>query len=347
VSDASAGWIGRKWGSPKYVFLSETKSYQGAMAFFVTAAVCMGLRFPHLNMGWWLLLSFLPALTELFSWRGSDNFFLPVFTVGWMALVLRMPQTGSWIWVSAVLFFLVLLGWWVMHKKWLDQSGWWAALWVAAVLWMSGGWKALLAPVFLLLAGSVAGRLFRSGHASEKRTAQQVFSNGWIGVVLYMLYGLTGQAEWQVLAWCSFAISVCDTVSSEVGTAVRGKTYNIANFRAMEPGLSGGISLAGTLGGFIAVLLLAACLHFAFPVAINQLFWVIGTGMAGMLVDSYMGSKWQALWKRGNGFTETSESDAEAQLVKGAAWLDNHWVNFLSNAVTMLGAGVLYWFMGR
>jgi uncharacterized membrane protein len=115
----------------------------------------------------------------------------------------------------------------------------------------------------------------------------------------------------------------------------------------MEPGLSGGISLAGTLGGFIAVLLLAACLHFAFPVAINQLFWVIGTGMAGMLVDSYMGSKWQALWKRGNGFTETSESDAEAQLVKGAAWLDNHWVNFLSNAVTMLGAGVLYWFMGR
>jgi hypothetical protein len=53
------------------------------------------------------------------------------------------------------------------------------------------------------------------------------------------------------------------------------------------------------------------------------------------------------LWKRGNGFTETSESDAEAQLVKGAAWLDNHWVNFLSNAVTMLGAGVLYWFMGR
>jgi hypothetical protein len=53
------------------------------------------------------------------------------------------------------------------------------------------------------------------------------------------------------------------------------------------------------------------------------------------------------LWRQGSGFTEISESDLEAQLVKGAAWLDNHWVNFLSNAVTMLGAGVLYWFMGR
>ena len=346
-SDACAGWVGRRWGNPRLIFLSESKSYQGALAFFITAGICMGIRYPDLHWVWWIILAFLPTITELFSWRGSDNFFLPVFTVGWMHLVLRASHSDARIWMPIAAVFLMILGWWVIRRRWLDQSGWWAALWVAAVLWMSGGWEALFAPVFLLLAGSVAGRLFQATHSSEQRTAKQVFSNGWIGVVLYMLYGITGQAEWQVLAWCSFAISVCDTVSSEVGTAVRGKTYNIANFRAMEPGLSGGISLAGTLGGFIAVLLLAACLHFAFPVAINQLFWVIGTGMAGMLVDSYMGSKWQALWKRGNGFTETSESDAEAQLVKGAAWLDNHWVNFLSNAVTMLGAGVLYWFMGR
>jgi uncharacterized protein (TIGR00297 family) len=346
VSDAAAGWIGRRWGSPKYVFLSETKSYQGAMAFFVTAAVCMGLRFPNLNMGWWLLLAFLPAVTELFSWRGSDNFFLPIFTVAWMALVLRMPQTGSWIWISAVLLFLVLLGWWVIHKKWLDQSGWWAALWVAAVLWMSGGWKALSAPVFLLVAGSVAGRLFRSGHTSEKRTAQQVFSNGWIGVVLYMLYGVTGNDFWQVLAWCSFAISVCDTVSSEVGTAVGGRTYNIANFKAMQPGLSGGISWAGTAGGLVAVLLLVVCLRLLLPVTVAQLGWVFATGMAGMLLDSYMGSKWQALWRQGIGFTEISGDNAQAQLVKGTAWLDNHWVNFLSNAITMLGAGLLYGIFG-
>lgn len=346
VSDAAAGWIGRKWGSPKYIFLSETKSYQGALAFFVTAAVCMGLRFPDLHLGWWLLLAFLPALTELFSWRGSDNFFLPIFTVGWMALVFRMPQAASWIWILVLLLLLSILGWLVLSKKWLDQSGWWAALWVAAVLWMSGGWKALLAPIFLLVAGSVAGRVFRSGHTSEKRTAQQVFSNGWIGVVLYMLYGITGNDSWQVLAWCSFAISVCDTVSSEVGTAVGGKTYNIANFRAMEPGLSGGVSLAGTLGGFIAVLLLAVCLQLAFSAAITHLIWVVGTGLVGMLVDSYMGSKWQALWRQGTSFTETSCDDAQTHLVKGVAWLDNHWVNFLSNAITMLGAGVLYGVFG-
>jgi uncharacterized protein (TIGR00297 family) len=342
VSDASAGWIGRKWGSPKYSFLSESKSYQGALAFFITALICMGIRFPDLHVGWWIMLSLLPTLTELFSWRGSDNLFLPIFTVAWIQLLLRTPHLGSWIWAGVTVLFLIFLAWLVLHKKWLDHTGWWAAVWVAVILWMSGGWKALSAPVFLLVLGSVAGRLFRANHSSEKRTAQQVFSNGWIGVVLYMMYGLTDQFHWQVLAWSSFAISICDTISSEVGTAIGGKTYNILNFRKMQPGMSGGISVAGTSAGFVALLLLAGCLYFILPVSSVQLMWVFATGMMGMLVDSCMGSRWQALWKQGDNWIEVFTAQPDGQLVKGLAWLDNHWVNFLSNAITMLCSYLLY-----
>jgi uncharacterized protein (TIGR00297 family) len=342
VSDASAGWIGRKWGSPKYNFLSESKSYQGASAFFITALICMAIRFPDLHLGWWILLSFLPTLTELFSWRGSDNLFLPIFTVAWIQLLLSTPHLGSWIWLLVAAMSLIFLAWWVIHKNWLDQTGFWAALWIAAMLWMSGGWKALSAPVFLLVLGSVAGRLFGASHSSEKRTAQQVFSNGWIGVVLYMMYGLTDQFYWQLLAWSSFAISICDTISSEVGTAIGGKTYNILNFRVMQPGVSGGISVAGTSAGFIALLLLAGCLYFILPVSYIELSWVVATGMMGMLVDSFMGSRWQALWKQGDNWTEVSGAQPDALLVKGLAWLDNHWVNFLSNAITMICSYLLY-----
>lgn len=342
VSDASAGCIGRKWGSPKYIFLSESKSYQGAFAFFITALICMGIRFPDLHVGWWILLSFLPTLTELFSWRGSDNLFLPIFTVAWIQLVLRTPHLGSWSWLLLAAIILIFLAWWVIHKKWLDQTGWWAAVWIAAVLWMSGGWKALSAPLFLLVLGSVAGRLFRASHSSDKRTAQQVFSNGWIGVVLYMMYGLTNQFYWQLLAWSSFAISICDTISSEVGTSIGGRTYNIFNFHVMQPGMSGGISVAGTTAGFIALLLLAGCFYFIFPVSYIEVLWVVATGMMGMLLDSFMGSRWQAMWKLGDNWTEVSGAQPDAPLVKGLAWLDNHWVNFLSNAITMFCSYLLY-----
>lgn len=342
VSDASAGWIGRTWGYPKYIFLSETKSYQGALAFFMTALICLAIRFPDLHMGWWILLAILPTLTELFSWRGSDNFFLPVFTVGWIQLVLKTPNLNNPIYVVCAVFFLTVLGWLVMHKKWLDQTGFWAAVWVAAILWISGGWKAMSAPIFLLVFGSVAGRLFRASHASEKRTAEQVFSNGLVGVVLYMLYGLTDQSHWQLLAWCSFTISICDTVSSEVGTAIRGKTFNIINFRVMQQGLSGGISVAGTTGGLVALILLAVFLHFIFLFTPIQLLWVVGIGMAGMIVDSILGSSLQALWKEGDQWTEIKQVQSSAQLVKGFAWLDNHWVNFLSNGITMICAYLGY-----
>ena len=345
LSDASAGLVGRTWGAPKLNFLSESKSYQGACAFFATASIVMAVRFPDLHLGWWLLLSLIPTLTELFSWRGSDNFFLPIFTVGWIQLVLQSPYLGSWIGVLVGLAIVIFLAWFVRSRNWLDQTGSLAALWIAGILWMSGGWKALSAPVFLLVVGSVTGKLIRPNHASEKRTAQQVFSNGLIGVVLYMLYGMTGQFHWLLLAWSSFAVSVCDTLSSEVGVAVGGRTYNALTLRKMAPGLSGGISLAGTAGGLAALLLLVLFLDGILPVSPIQLLWVLGTGFIGMLVDSILGSKWQALWMQGEAWSEVSSSSPQEVLVKGLPWLDNHWVNFLSNGITMTCSYLAYaWF---
>ena len=345
LSDASAGLVGRRWGAPKLNFLSESKSYQGAFAFFATASIVMAVRFPDLHLGWWLLLSLIPTLTELFSWRGSDNFFLPIFTVGWIQLVLQSPFIGSWIGVLVGGVIVLFLVWFVRSRNWLDQNGSLAALWIAAILWMSGGWKALSAPVFLLVVGSITGKLIRPNHASEKRSAQQVFSNGLFGVVLYMLYGMTGQFHWLLLAWGSFAISVCDTISSEVGVAVGGRTYNAVTLRSMQPGLSGGISLAGTAGGLAALLLLVLFLGVILPVSPIQLLWVLSTGLIGMLVDSILGSKWQALWRQGEAWSEVSSSSPQEVLVKGLPWLDNHWVNFLSNGITMACSYLAYaWF---
>ena len=345
LSDASAGLVGRRWGAPKLNFLSESKSYQGAFAFFATASIVMAVRFPDLHLGWWLLLSLIPTLTELFSWRGSDNFFLPIFTVGWIQLVLQSPFIGSWIGVLVGGVIVLFLVWFVRSRNWLDQTGSLAALWIAAILWMSGGWKALSAPVFLLVVGSITGKLIRPNHASEKRSAQQVFSNGLFGVVLYMLYGMTGQFHWLLLAWGSFAISVCDTISSEVGVAVGGRTYNAVTLRKMAPGLSGGISLAGTAGGLAALLLLVLFLGVILPVSPIQLLWVLSTGLIGMLVDSILGSKWQALWRQGEAWSEVSSNSPQEVLVKGLPWLDNHWVNFLSNGITIACSYLAYaWF---
>jgi len=71
---------------------------------------------------------------------------------------------------------------------------------------------------------------------------------------------------------------------------------------------------------------------------------VVATGMAGMLIDSIMGSRWQALWQQGNRWSEIPLAQPDTQLIKGFAWLDNHWVNFLSNGITMIFSYLLYVF---
>ena len=112
----------------------------------------------------------------------------------------------------------------------------------------------------------------------------------------------------------------------------------------MQPGLSGGISIAGTVGGLVALLLLSAYLYLIFPMTTIQLLLVVGIGMAGMLVDSILGSSLQALWKEGDQWIEFKQAQSDAQLIKGLAWLDNHWVNFLSNGITMIFAYLAYAF---
>lgn len=78
------------------------------------------------------------------------------------------------------------------------------------------------------------------------RDAIQVFCNGG-------LYALLAVADdfyadlWMTISLCT---ATCDTWASEIGMYARWPTINIATLRRVAPGLSGGISLAGTLGGF-------------------------------------------------------------------------------------------------
>ncbi len=80
-----------------------------------------------------------------------------------------------------------------------------------------------------------------------------------------------------------------DTVSSEIGKAVGGKTVSLRTFRAVAPGSEGGVSLAGTLCGLFAAALMA--------LAILPLRWggiidvtvLIGIAWLANLFESYWG----------------------------------------------------------
>jgi uncharacterized protein (TIGR00297 family) len=128
------------------------------------------------------------------------------------------------------------------------------------------------------------------------------------------IFGAAGMAAWLIpkwWLWCTdlhyrgcdgheFLIIISpliaktmDTVSSEIGKAVGGKTISLMNFRLVPPGTAGAVSLAGTLWGLAAAALLAALI---FPLhwgGFAQWGILIAIAVAANLFESYWGA-WAA-----------------------------------------------------
>ena len=105
----------------------------------------------------------------------------------------------------------------------------------------------------------------------------------------------------------------------------------------MEKGLSGGVSLIGTLAGLTGAFLIGL-LYLVFTHKWQSPLLITAVGFAGTLLDSIIGSSAQAVYRLTNGMRTEVQMPGETILEKGFPWMTNDLVNFLSNVVlTLLG----------
>jgi uncharacterized membrane protein len=93
-----------------------------------------------------------------------------------------------------------------------------------------------------------------------------------------------------------FVAKVMDTVSSEMGKAIGGRTFSLRTFKAVAPGTEGGVSLPGTLWGLgaaVVLSLLVLPLGWGGP---GEICFLVAIAFAANLFESYWG-EWAA--KRG------------------------------------------------
>jgi uncharacterized protein (TIGR00297 family) len=110
-------------------------------------------------------------------------------------------------------------------------------------------------------------------------------------------------------ALAALAEAAADTVSSEIGQVLGGRPRMLTTLRAVEPGTDGAVSLAGTLAGMVAAVVVSA-LGAAALRGNAELFSVsCAGGVFGLFFDSLLGATFEQ-----------------------AGWLNNDAVNFLSTA---------------
>jgi len=337
ISDAVAGIFGEYFGKQKIIFLSENKSWAGFTAFYLSALIVSLFYFNDFSLQGILLcttLGLLPAITELFSYRGSDNLTVPLFTAAWVLLIINLDLIQLQNFLLLILLFAAL-SLFSVYKKWLTVSGAIAACWMALLLYTTGGFKAFIAPGIFLISGSLLSKLNKSQNEKEGRNAKQVFANGITSIVFMILFGLTKQPVYLTTAIASFCISMADSASSETGFYLKGATYDIVSFKKLPPGVSGGISLQGTLAGAAGAVLLSFAAGYFYNFSLRDFTGIAIAGFLGMIADSILGSQLQIKYKTVNGQL-TDYATPGAKKAKGLIWCNNDAVNIISNILVTL-----------
>jgi uncharacterized protein (TIGR00297 family) len=185
---------------------------------------------------------------------------------------------------------------WLLHA--VDGSGAVAGVVVTWLLFVTAGPGAFAAVVGVFVLAFLTTRLgYRHkqflGTAERRggRSASQVLANLGTAAACGVASVLAVHpAIWLLALSAALAEAAADTVSSEYGQARDNRAYLITTWEVVPAGTDGGISLAGTLAGIAASVLLALICAAAGLVSRTGLAAAAAAGTLGMLADSYLGA---------------------------------------------------------
>lgn len=226
----------------------------------------------------------------------------------------------------------------------LTPSGTFAAFAIGTVVFGVAGWPAAAVLLAFFISSSLLSRL---GARRKRglvdfgkhgpRDAWQVLANGGVAAACIAL-SRTSDAPLALAFAGALAAATADTWSTEIGTLAQRGVRSILTFRPVQSGLSGGVSLPGTVAQAVGAAFIALV---AYDVRIAP-FWPVAIGgVVGAFFDSILGASAQALrW------CPTCARACEVNphscgtpttMFRGLQWVDNDLVNLFA---TLSGAGV-------
>lgn len=356
VPDAMATFVGENAKYPiKIKIWEEEKTLQGSAAMFISSflIIYIGTDFfawffsatyflpVEVLIGCGVFVGFLATLAEATSNKGSDNLSVPLVAAIAYELYLYNFTHGTlinllfWTLVSAILLYTFF------KLNFLNSNGFVGAFLMGIFIFGSGGFNWIIAMLVFFILSSIISKIGKKSDGitqkGSKRDIVQVFANGGVPMLIALINFFHPFNSALELFLGSVSAATADTCATEIGMMSAHSPRHILNFKKVEKGTSGGVTIMGFIGSFLGASLIAWVGELVIggwlPVSG---FVILLAGLIGSLVDSILGGSVQAMFtctKCG----EKTEKRIHCNIITnhsgGIKWLDNDGVNLINTAV--------------
>ena len=345
IGDGMAGVVGQAI-TFKNIKIYHNKSLYGSLANFVfsflSALVLSSLFSVEIYIWQCAIIALFAVELELFTGFGFDNISITWGITALAYCFVNYPSVNNYL--LPILLSPIIIAF-ACSKKALTKGGVCLAIIMDVFISLTLGNVGFLI-LILFFVGSIGVDKVKKrvkNHSDEAlkgdcRDIMQVTANGAVGCVLAIFYFFTQNYIFLIAYVASFAEAFSDTVASGIGIFSK-KTFDPFRFKSCDKGVSGGMSLLGTVSSLIASFALSAVGLLFVDFSVKH--WIIASLCAffGCIFDSLLGSLLQAKYRCivcGKVTEKNVHCGKNTELNSGLSIVDNDIVNLSSGVFASL-----------
>ena len=339
--DGFATLVGIKFG--KHIIYRE-KTWEGFAACVVfTAAPLMaynGIHGGFLSIPHIILLSVLAAILELIDF-GLDNLALPIVTF-FAACLLNFADNAT---VALIIFEMVFVI--AFFSRLISYYGALLASLIGFLFYFYGGISGIIFVMgcyAVMISVSLVGKILKNDLSSVVKKTRgkdliEIFVNGAGALLSLLLYACTESYGFYAMALISLSAGFVDSLASDVGTLSHRRPYDIFHRRVVAKGMSGGITVLGTLASLIGAVIFAVVITVICEFPLYAIPLISAVSYAGCIVDTVLGALVQAKYRCsvcGADTERDTHCGSPTRLIGGVSFINNDTVNLISGCTVFL-----------
>ena len=355
LGDGFAGLFGKLMTGPRNAKIYGNKTIYGTLFNFFICSIVIGVMNLQLDLGmqnWHIFATaFFVTELELFSGRGLDNI---TVTLGASFLSYAfINYDGVENYIVPILLTPIMIAF-AYKRQALTIDGIISAIVVDVIISITLGNFGFVILLAFFAFGILTDKVKKShknksrkkkiNYKESPRNYQQVWANSLIAVCCSILFLITENRLFVICFVTAFAEALGDTASSGIGS-LSNKVYDPFRMRPCKAGLSGGMSLIGTLSSVFGASIIAFIAYLFGMLSIVEGIIVVVAAFLGGVFDSMLGSLAQIKFRCsicGEIVEKPVHCDTPTVRHSGIAIVDNNLVNLLSTVFASIIAGVIY-----